>query len=295
MKPTKLAYKAIHGPYNWNQFLLAPPGCKAVIYKSPDSHGSWGSRGTNAWYVGPSLDHYCCNHYFVPNMQAYCISGSAESFPQHCQVPFLMWNEHLQEVSDKLVTMLRELEPSKRKGVLTLINNKLSTAAPPTAPHTLTNRAHKWLLPASNPQCVPRLMPPEQRGILPVEQRVDTSNPNKNPTIVRITDAPPIITAPNPTTKGALKVAPHTHRRCMQNNRPGSFPLISHVRNGVVITTTPEATLASHCSPGMTTAMRTALKLTKCIPRVHFVPIPSGLQSHNIISQEAINFLTKCV
>ncbi len=31
INPTMLAYKAIHGPYDWNRFPLAPPGCKAVI------------------------------------------------------------------------------------------------------------------------------------------------------------------------------------------------------------------------------------------------------------------------
>ena len=31
------------------------------------------------------------------------------------------------------------------------------------------------------------------------------------------------------------------------------------------------------------------------IPQVHFPPIPGGLQNSNAISQEAINFLTKCI
>ncbi len=57
--PKNLAYKAIQGPYNWNRFPLALLGCKAVNYKSPETCISWGSHGTNAWYVGPSLDHYC--------------------------------------------------------------------------------------------------------------------------------------------------------------------------------------------------------------------------------------------
>ena len=68
--PTKSAYEAIHGPYDWNRFPLAPPGCKAIIYESPESRGSWASRGTDAWYVSPSLDHYRCNHYFVPETRA---------------------------------------------------------------------------------------------------------------------------------------------------------------------------------------------------------------------------------
>ncbi len=32
LDPTMAAYEALHGPYDWNRFPLAPPGCKAVIY-----------------------------------------------------------------------------------------------------------------------------------------------------------------------------------------------------------------------------------------------------------------------
>jgi hypothetical protein len=62
INPNMLVYEAVHCPYDWNQFPLMPPGCKAVIYKSPEACTLWGSWGTNAWYVGSSLDHYQCNH-----------------------------------------------------------------------------------------------------------------------------------------------------------------------------------------------------------------------------------------
>ena len=35
LDPSKSAYKAVYGPYDWNRFPLVPPGCKAVIYESP--------------------------------------------------------------------------------------------------------------------------------------------------------------------------------------------------------------------------------------------------------------------
>ncbi len=88
--PSKSAYKAINSPYDWNQLPLAPPGCKAVTYESPESQGSWGSCSTNAWCVGPLLNHCRCNRFFVPGTRTYPISSSAELFPQHCQVPFFM-------------------------------------------------------------------------------------------------------------------------------------------------------------------------------------------------------------
>ncbi len=58
IEPTILVYEAVHGPYYWNCFPLAPPGCKAVIYEAPESQGSWASHSTDMWYVGPSQDHF---------------------------------------------------------------------------------------------------------------------------------------------------------------------------------------------------------------------------------------------
>jgi hypothetical protein len=33
VNPSKLAYEILNGPYNWNCYLLAPLGCKAVVFK----------------------------------------------------------------------------------------------------------------------------------------------------------------------------------------------------------------------------------------------------------------------
>ncbi len=168
-----LAYEAVHGPYNWNHFPLVPPGHKAVIYKAPESRGSWASWGTNAWYVGPSLNYYQCNHYFVPKTQAYCVSDSAKLFPQHCQVPFLMWNKHLQEVVNELVTTLRDMLPNKQGCVISLITKKLVAHTPDARQWTLMHANHKWLLPRSDLHWVPYIPPPEQRVERVVQQRVN--------------------------------------------------------------------------------------------------------------------------
>jgi hypothetical protein len=66
----------------WPIWLEPFPSCstglQGVIYKAPALRGSWASHGTNAWYVGPSLDHYRCNHFFAPETRAYWVSGSAK-------------------------------------------------------------------------------------------------------------------------------------------------------------------------------------------------------------------------
>jgi hypothetical protein len=205
--PLMLAYEAVHGPYNWNRFPLAPPGCMAVVYKAPETRGSWDGRGTDTWYTGPSLDQYLCNHYFVPKTRAYRISGSRELFPQHCQVSFLMWNKHLQEVSNEFVTTYQELLLGKQSGVLSNIRSKLALTNP-TYKQTLMCPMHKWMLPPDDLQRVPAIPPIEQR----VEQRVDNATPPS--AVQRITDTPPIMAAPNPTTKRVLKLTKRTHS-CM--------------------------------------------------------------------------------
>jgi hypothetical protein len=165
INPLMSAYKAVHGPYNWNCFPLAPPGCKAVIYIAPKTCGSWASHGIDAWYVGPLMDHYRCNHYFVPKTRACRISDLAELFPQHCQVPFLMWNKHLQEVISKLVTTLQELPPEKQARVISLVQRKLTSADNNSdATRTLTNPNRYWMLPPGNLQQLPYIPPDGTKG-----------------------------------------------------------------------------------------------------------------------------------
>jgi hypothetical protein len=121
INPAKSAHEALHCPYDWNRFPLAPPGCKAVIYKLPNHRGSWGSRGIDGWYLGLSINHYCCCYYFVPEMRAYCISGLVGLFSQHCQVPCLTWRKHLKGLSDKIVATLSATTPNKQRHILTFI------------------------------------------------------------------------------------------------------------------------------------------------------------------------------
>jgi hypothetical protein len=100
--PTKSAYEILNGPYDWNRYPLAPLGCKAVIYEDGDTRGSWASRVVDGWYLGPSLDHYRCDKYYVPETRAYQISGSTELFPQHCQLPDMTAHQHYWALTDEL-------------------------------------------------------------------------------------------------------------------------------------------------------------------------------------------------
>jgi hypothetical protein len=102
INPAILAHEALNGPYNWNRYPLAPLGYKAIVYDDGDTQGLWALRGVDAWYLGPSQDHYRCDLYYIPETRAYRISGSAELFPQHYQLPDMMPQQHLQELTNEL-------------------------------------------------------------------------------------------------------------------------------------------------------------------------------------------------
>jgi hypothetical protein len=100
--PTIYAYEVLHGPHDWNRYPLAPLGCKAVVYEDGDTRGSWALRGVDGWYLGPSMDHYECDIYYITEMRAYRISGSTELFLQHCQLPDMTPHQHLRVLTDEL-------------------------------------------------------------------------------------------------------------------------------------------------------------------------------------------------
>jgi hypothetical protein len=132
-----------------------------------------------------------------------------------------MWNEHLQEVINELVTMLHELPLDKRIRIMSRIMNKLSAPLVGAEPRQLTYPGHEWLLPRADVQLNPYVPLPvewvvpigEQRVEQRVEQTVEPTVgiPTDVPIFKRITNAPPIMNAPNPTQKCKLKLTKHTH------------------------------------------------------------------------------------
>ncbi len=172
--PTKSAYEISNGPYDWNRYPLAPLGCKVVVYEDGDTRGLWASRGVDAFYLGPAMDHYQCDHYYIPDTRAYRISGSSELFPQHCQLPSLTPHQHLRALTEEL-TDNTELASGTPKGwhLLRLLATRINGLL--TLPPTREQQ---------------RVMEIEQRK---EEQRVFDESPMI--TIPHITDAPPIMQA----------------------------------------------------------------------------------------------------
>jgi hypothetical protein len=191
--PTISAYEILHRPYDWYRYPLAPLGCKAVVNEDGDTIGLWALRGDDGWYLGPSMDHYQCDIYYKPKTWAYRISGSAELFLQHCQLPDMTPHQHLCALTNELINGApKAIHTPRGKSLLQLLRDKntMILVPPPTLEEQRVANDNIGL---------------QQEA----EQRVINNSPIL--TIKHITIAPGIMESWNPTAKGAIKITPCTH------------------------------------------------------------------------------------
>jgi hypothetical protein len=130
-----------------------------------------------------------------------------------------------------MITTLTKLTATKQRQVLTEVCAKLADdALRPCGPAFLTSPCHAWMLPDDDHQHVPQEvhMPVLQRVAPETQQRVGpTPHVNPAPSLQRMLNAPPIMRAPNPTMRRALKSTKQVHQRITRNIVPGSVPAIT--------------------------------------------------------------------
>jgi hypothetical protein len=191
INPNMSAYETLEGLYDWNCFPLAPLKTKAIIYTDADTRASWAPHGVDVWMLGPSKDHYQCCLYYVPETPGYCVSGSADLFPQHCIKPMFTPVTHVTELADELQQTLATMH-CKNLTIATLkmlkehVNVYISGNPPPQPPQPLEQRVQQ------------RVIDNATQSLPPILQRVST----------------PLVTAlaNNPTAPMKLQTTKQTHK-----------------------------------------------------------------------------------
>ena len=84
--PSLSAYAATYGSFIFNEIPLAPPGTRTTVHLKPSKRKSWDVHGVDDWYIGPSMDHYRCFKWFIPEIVAVHDADTVELFLQ--QIPF---------------------------------------------------------------------------------------------------------------------------------------------------------------------------------------------------------------
>eukprot|EP00804_Cyclotella_cryptica_P029536 CCRYP_020583-RA/>CCRYP_020583-RA protein AED:0.35 eAED:0.26 QI:0/-1/0/1/-1/1/1/0/1386 len=201
--PTKSAYHQLHGhKYDWNAHPLAPPGTKAIIYESPQGRASWGTRGLDAWYCGPSFDHYRNCKFYVPSTKSYRTSGSYDLFPQHCILPTFTPEQHTQEVYKELFGSIQTLNKPAKRTFLKKVAKALEVLA-----------------------TTPQPTSPTSEGVQ------NSEGDATNIVFQRVPDSPQVTTSNNPTNPTMIKTSQRVHQRHTRANTPGQLPAIINPAN----------------------------------------------------------------
>ena len=63
--PSMSIYASVWRNFSFNTKSLAPPGTIVWIHNKPQKRGTWGVHGTDAWYIGPSMNYKFYNFYVL--------------------------------------------------------------------------------------------------------------------------------------------------------------------------------------------------------------------------------------
>lgn len=87
LNPKLSAYAQLHGHYDFNANPIGPPGTHVVVHQKPDKRASWATRGDDAWYLGPAMEHYRCYTVWNWKTKASVNTDTLEWFPAHVHMP----------------------------------------------------------------------------------------------------------------------------------------------------------------------------------------------------------------
>ena len=96
------------GNYDFNSTPLAPPGTKCIIHLKPQKRGTFQTHGIDAWYIGPSMQHYRCFKCFVPETGGTRDADTVEFFPQQIPFPNTTPETYLQQTAADMLSILSE-------------------------------------------------------------------------------------------------------------------------------------------------------------------------------------------
>ena len=118
--PTKSAWEVVHGPYDLDKHPIMIAGTKAMVLEPREIRPSWGARSTEAFYIGPALQHYR-SHRFITATGQPKVSDTAEWFPADIKIPG-------SSPEEQVIASLRSLDNSIK--ALDTTNHKIIIARP---------------------------------------------------------------------------------------------------------------------------------------------------------------------
>ena len=80
INPKLSAYKILNDTFDYNKTLIAPLGCKVIVYEATVKRGTWDLHGLDGWYSGIAPEHYYYYKVYILQTRAEYIVKSVYFF-----------------------------------------------------------------------------------------------------------------------------------------------------------------------------------------------------------------------
>jgi hypothetical protein len=81
------AWAHFNGPFNYNATPLLPIGCPVIIHNKPATCSTWDFCGSDGFYIGISLKHYCCHRVVDSKTKSLRISNTVNFRHHYLTIP----------------------------------------------------------------------------------------------------------------------------------------------------------------------------------------------------------------
>ena len=112
VSPRLSAYAYLFGTFDFNKTLFAPAGTRVLVHKKPKQRNSWAYHGVEGWYIGPSLNHYCCVRCYLSSTGAVRDADMVQFFPTQVKFPKVTTEDMLVQSATDILTVLQTPPPS---------------------------------------------------------------------------------------------------------------------------------------------------------------------------------------
>jgi hypothetical protein len=104
--PALLAFEALEWSYSFDALPMAPLGTKVLAHHESNHCSSWGFHALNAWYISPSLQHYCCIKIIMRNTDGKCITDTFRYKYHTIPIPVVTATDHILEAIHRLTAAI---------------------------------------------------------------------------------------------------------------------------------------------------------------------------------------------
>ena len=111
LNPKLLSHEYLHGNSDFNATPIYPPVTIVINHSKYTTRKTWTAHGEDEWYIGPSLENYCCVKFYVPYTNAIQHFDTVKNVPTQIPFPSVTTWEYYNQ-SEAYIIYIFQITPS---------------------------------------------------------------------------------------------------------------------------------------------------------------------------------------